>query len=283
MYMGIAVKICKYINKLFPLPIHPFNLKNSGIKTYSQWQFEKGKDTIQFYLNKTNIEEMFKDKTVLDIGCGAGGKTVYYASLGVKKIFGLEILNKYRQEAVNLAKEKGFLNIFDFVCGDAAKMEFQDNMFDTIIMNDSMEHVDKPIEVLEECYRVLKPGGKLFLNFPPYYHPLGAHLSDAIGIPWVHCFFSEKTLLSVYKDLVNRLSDGIQRIQFRISLDENGNEYFSYINKMSIKKFIKIINKSRFNILYYNEVPLRKIFGRLAKLPIINEFLVKMVVCILEK
>ena len=45
-------------------------------------------------------------------------------------------------------------------------------------------------------------GGKLFVNFPPYNHPTGAHLSDVIGIPSVHVFFSDKTLIAAYKELV---------------------------------------------------------------------------------
>lgn len=281
--MSISVGLCKAVNKLFPLPVHPFNLNNSGVKTYSEWQFEKGIETIKFYLKKTTIEEMFKDKVVLDIGCGAGGKTIYYASLGVKKIYGLEILEKYKEEAEKLAAQKGYADRFTFISEDAAQMSFESGTFDAIIMNDAMEHVDKPLEVLNECYRVLKPGGKLYLNFPPYNHPFGAHLSDAIGIPWVHCFFSDKTLIKTYKELVKDLPDGKQRIQFRIATNQSGDEYFSYINKMSIKRFHKILEKSHFKTYYYAEVPLRNVFATLSRLPIFKEFFVKMVVCILEK
>lgn len=281
--MSNSVELCRKINKLFRLPVHPFNLNNSGIKSYAEWQFDKGEQTIKFYLKKTTTNEMFKNKTVLDIGCGAGGKTIYYASLGVKKIYGLEVLEKYKEDAETLAAQKGYTDKFNFVCEDAAKMNFESGTFDAIIMNDAMEHVDEPLKVLNECFRVLKPGGKLYLNFPPYNHPFGAHLSDAIGIPWVHCFFSDKTLIGLYKSLVQDLPDGKQRIQFRISKDKNGQEYFSYINKMSIKRFNHLLEQSKFKVFYYKEEPLRKIFKYIAKLPIFKEFLVKMVVCILEK
>lgn len=78
-------KTCMTVNKLFKLPVHPFNLNNEGKKTYAQWQYEKGMDTIKFYLKHSTVDEMFKDKVVLDIGCGAGGKTVFYASKVLKK------------------------------------------------------------------------------------------------------------------------------------------------------------------------------------------------------
>lgn len=276
-------KLCMTVNKMFKLPVHPFNLNNEGKKSYAQWQFEKGIETIKFYLKHTNIDEMFKDKVVLDIGCGAGGKTIYYASKGVKRIVGVEILGKYKEEAENLAKKYCMEDKFEFVCADASKTPFEDETFDTIIMNDAMEHVDEPENVLDECYRILKKNGKLYLNFPPYNHPYGAHLSDAIAVPWVHVFFSEKTLIETYKELVKDLPDGKDRIEFRISRKTDGTEYFSYINKMTIKRANKILKNSRFEIEYYSEEPLRSIFKYPAKLPVLKEFLVKMVVCVLIK
>lgn len=276
-------KLCMTANKMFKLPVHPFNLNNEGKKTYAQWQYEKGIDTIKFYLKHTNLDDMFKGKTVLDIGCGAGGKTVYYASKGVRKITGVEILGKYREEAEALAREYGVEDKFEFVCADASETPFDDGTFDTIIMNDAMEHVARPEKVLEECYRILKKGGRLYLNFPPYNHPYGAHLSDAMGMPWVHVFFSEKTLIGTYKELVKDLPDGKDRIEFRIGKRPDGTEYFSYINKMTIKRANKILKDSRFDIEYYSEEPLRSFLKYPARLPGLKEFLVKMVVCILRK
>ena len=108
-------------------------------------------------------------------------------------------------------------------------------------------------------------------------------MSDAVGIPWVHVFFSEKTLIKAYKELVKDLPDGQDRIDFRISKKEDGSEYFSYINKMSIKRANKILQNSKFHLEYYKEEPLRSFFKYPAKLPFLKEFLVKMVVCVLKK
>lgn len=276
-------RICKSINKLFPLPVHPFNLQNEGELSYAMWQYQRGGETIKFYLDKTTTKQMFEGKTVLDIGCGAGGKTLYYASLGVTKIYGMDVVERYEAEAKKLAKETKNEDKFTFLLGDAAKTKFSDNSFDTIIMNDAMEHVDNPEGVLLECYRILKKGGRLYINFPPYNHPFGAHLSDVIAIPWVHLFFSDKTLIKVYKDLVKDKPDGNDRVSFRISKDKAGKEYFSYINHMTIKRFKGLLKGSKFNCFYYNEVPLRAFLKPVARLPLLKEFFVKMAVVILEK
>lgn len=281
--MAVKTTLCKTLNKLFPLPVHPFNLQNQGVKSYAQWQYEKGEETLKFYLEKVSKEEMFKDKVVLDIGCGAGGKTLYYASQGAEMVYGIDVVERYEAEANRLAQEKGLSDRFKFVLGDAAQLPFNKNTFDTIIMNDAMEHVDQPLAVLKECYRVLKPKGRLYVNFPPYYHPFGAHLSDAIGFPWVHLFFDEKTLIEVYKDEVKGLPDGEERIKFRIDVDEKGQEYFSYINGMTIKRFNRIIKETDYKMVHYQEAPLRSFFSPLTKVPILREGFIKMVVGILEK
>jgi ubiquinone/menaquinone biosynthesis C-methylase UbiE len=208
---------------------------------------------------------------------------MFYAGLGVKKIYGVEVLEKYRREAEDLAAELGKADKFEFVYADGADMPFENNSIDTIIMNDAMEHVDDPPAVLAECLRVLAPAGRLYINFPPYYHPFGAHLSDALGMPWVHMFFSDKVLIRAYKDLAGNFPDGDERIAFRISMDENGREYFSYINKMKVRRFKKILKDAKIAPIYYHEAPLRGFLKPLAKIPAVKEMFVKMVVCIIEK
>lgn len=278
--MMLRTKILIALNRFFKAPLHPFNMQNDGVKTYAEWQFEKGGETIKFYLKSHTADEMFKDKTVADIGCGAAGKSLYYASLGAKKVLGVEILAKYKNEAEALAQKLGLSDKFEFVAADAAHLPFESDSIDTIIMNDAMEHVDKPEEVLAEILRVLVPGGKLFVNFPPYYHPFGAHLSDAIYIPWVHMFFSDKVLIEAYKELVRPLPDGEDRIKFRISDDGTR---FSYINGMTIKRYEKILDKMNITPAYISHEPLRNIFKLFSKLPLLREMFVKMVVCVIEK
>ncbi len=278
----MSVKSLLFFNKLFKLPVHPFNMQNDGVMSYSMWQYNKGVETIKFYLEHTESDTMFKNKDVLDIGCGAGGKSLYYLSLGANSVTGIDVVAKYKDEAYALQSELG-LTGFKFYVEDASKMSFPDNSFDTVIMNDAMEHVAKPAEVLNEVYRVLKPGGKLYVNFPPYNHPFGAHLSDVIGIPWVHLFFSDKTLIRGYKELVKDLPDGNDRISFRINTHENGTEYFSYINKMTIKRFKNLISNTDFKNEYYAEIPLRGFLKPLAKLSFTKDCFVKMVVAILTK
>lgn len=279
--MHAKIQLLKMINHLFPLPAHPFNMQERCEKSYAAWQYEKGGETIRRYLKYTSVPDMLKGKTVLDVGCGAGGKALYYASQGAKKVIGIDVVEKYRGEALALAESLGIQN-FEFHTYNAARTPFGAHTFDAAMMNDVMEHVSEPEAVLSEMYRILKPGGRLYINFPPYMHPFGAHLSDAIGIPWVHAFFSDTTLIAAYKELVVDKPDGLERIRFCIGTDGSGRAYFSYINKMTVKRFNAIKNNAGFAVGYYEEVPLRKALRPLCIGPL-REYLTKTVVCVLER
>lgn len=280
--MAVSTAMIKLTNKIFPKVVHPFNLQNEGKETYAQWQFRKGGDTIKFFLEACPADELFRGKRVLDMGCGAAGKSLYYCSLGAEKVTGVDIVAHYESEANALAEELGYRDKFEFRCASAYELPFEDGSFDTIIMNDFMEHVADPERTLKEARRLISPTGAIYINFPPYYHPFGAHLSDVINMPWVHLFFSEKMLVKAYKELVKGLPDEQERIDLRISRNEKGEEYFGYINKMTLKRFHGILNRLNITPAYYREVPLRSFLAPLAKLPVLKELFVRMAVCIIK-
>ena len=279
----IATGIIRLTNKVFPKVVHPFNLQNDGGKTYAMWQFEKGEDTVRLFLQRYTLEDLFLGKRVLDLGCGAAGKSLYYVTQGAEHVTGVEIVAHYQEEAESLAEQLGLSDRFTFVCASALSLPFPDGSFDTIIMNDFMEHVSDPAGVLRESLRLLAPGGKIYVNFPPYYHPYGAHLSDVINMPWVHLFFTERMLANAYRELVRGLPDEQERLDLRLSRDENGREYFGYINHMTLKKFRRILDSLHNTPEYYAEVPLRSIVRPLAIFPLTRELFVKMAVCAITK
>lgn len=281
--MGIAVGLLKAVNKLFPPVVHPFNLQNDGQQTYAQWQFQWGEKTIASFAPEYTAKEMFQGKDVLDMGCGASGKSLYYISVGANSVTGVDVVAHYKEEAEAYARELGYQEQFRFILGDATALDLPENSFDTVIMNDFMEHVSDPEGAIRESLRLLKPGGRVYINFPPYFHPTGAHLSDVIGIPWVHMLFSEKTLIAAYKDLVRGLPDEKERLELRFGPDEKGQESLNYINKMTIRRFHRMLGQLGIAPMWYREIPLRSFFRPLAKIPVVKEMFVKMCACVIEK
>lgn len=94
---------------------------------------------------------------LLDVGCGDGSFLISMKQLGWN-VAGVELDRK----AVSIAREKG-LEIFHGSLGEA---KFSNKHFDAITMNHVIEHVSDPVELLKECRRVLKPGGKLVVTTP---------------------------------------------------------------------------------------------------------------------
>lgn len=57
------------------------------------------------------------------------------------------------------------------VYGDAHTLPIQEGAIDTVLLLNVLEHLENPIEVIEEIFRVLKVGGKLVLDVP-FLYPL---------------------------------------------------------------------------------------------------------------
>ena len=94
----------------------------------------------------------------LDIGCGEG--FVLNEALAQGFIpFGLDIANNLH-DSVDTGRGVNFFegNIFD--------ANYNENYFSAIYMDSVLEHVDDPISILKEIYRVLKPDGIGFLIVP---------------------------------------------------------------------------------------------------------------------
>jgi len=49
---------------------------------------------------------------------------------------------------------------------DATKLPFDNNFFDVIVSSHVLEHINDDVAVIQECARVLKPGGELILWVP---------------------------------------------------------------------------------------------------------------------
>lgn len=108
----------------------------------------------------------FKDKYILDVGCGLGAFMTKFLDYS-QSVYGVEP----DKDKVDIAKSKG-LNVFESV---AEKLPFNDNYFDVILLHEVIEHVDDDQKTIEECLRVLKPDSYLVIFCPNRLYPFETH------------------------------------------------------------------------------------------------------------
>ena len=173
-------------------------------------------------------------------------------------------------------------------------LPFTDRSFDLIISNNVFDHIIELSKALEECYRVLQPGGQVVITFTPWYHPGGFHLKDYIYVPYANLLFSEKALLDVLLDMAAenpKVADsipGLKRNPPPTSFDEMG----LVLSRVTVRKFKKLLRGTKFRVVYLelasfgqktqNPV-LKAVLDLLTKVPLINEFFTSRIDCILEK
>ena len=99
-----------------------------------------------------------KNGRLLDVGSGSGELLARMDSLGWN-VEGVEP----DSSAVCLANRTLRLSIR---CGTLDEQGYPDSCFDAITLDHVVEHVHNPLDLLKECYRILKPGGIIAVKTP---------------------------------------------------------------------------------------------------------------------
>jgi SAM-dependent methyltransferase len=66
--------------------------------------------------------------------------------------------------------------IVDIVC-DAENMSLPDSSYDLVICTQVLEHTQRPQKIVDECHRVLRPGGTFLLSVPSIF-PVHGYPAD---------------------------------------------------------------------------------------------------------
>lgn len=100
---------------------------------------------------------------IIDVGCGIGGSTLYLAEKFGATATGITLSPVQASRATERAIAANLEDKVKFQVANALEMPFADNSFDLVWSLESGEHMPDKTKFLQECYRVLQPGGKLIL------------------------------------------------------------------------------------------------------------------------
>ena len=177
-------------------------------------------------------------KTVLDFGCEAGVEAIDMAQHGVGRVIGLDIREEPLAMARRAAKEAGVENSCVFTT-------HTDEKVDVVVSLDAFEHFADPLAMLKVMRGLLKDDGYILACFgPTWYHPLGAHGFSIF--PWAHLVFSESVFMRCYREDTGRSAYHFKEVS-------------GGLNKLTLKRFEKIVAQSDFEFESLEPVPIRKL------------------------
>jgi ubiquinone/menaquinone biosynthesis C-methylase UbiE len=101
---------------------------------------------------------------LLDVCSGVGGPARYIAWKSGCRVTGLDLTASRVAGAIELTQAAGMAESVDFVQGNALEMPFDDNSFTCVIGQEAFAHIPNKKQLISECARVLKPGGRMVFS-----------------------------------------------------------------------------------------------------------------------
>jgi ubiquinone/menaquinone biosynthesis C-methylase UbiE len=103
--------------------------------------------------------------SALELGCGSGGYALHLATTYGCRIVGLDVNGEGIRNANALTEQSKLSSLCRFKhCDISQKLPFANEGFDAIFANDVLCHILGRHSVLSECFRILKPNGRLLFS-----------------------------------------------------------------------------------------------------------------------
>ena len=151
-------------------------MKNYKLKTFYNKVYKKGENQhfTLFVTKGTTTNEIkevlkelnWKNKSVLDVGCGTGLFAHKVSKLGPKQVLGID----FSKEAVEIAIGTHKNHNLQYQVLDVKEIK---SKYDVIVSLGTLEHMDNPLKTLKILKKHLTKNGKIIVTSPNWTNPRG--------------------------------------------------------------------------------------------------------------
>jgi SAM-dependent methyltransferase len=186
----------------------------------------------------SEIMPLNENTSVLEIGCGEGGNLMPFLDRGCN-ITGVDIAkNKIENARLYLGRDDSSPSKVQLFANDIYELH-DIGKFDLILTKDVLEHIHDQEKFMNIVKIFLKPGGKFFLGFPPWYNPFGGHQQVCSNkllsmLPYIHLL-----PVPVFKGLLRMGGESDIKIKNLLEIRST---------RITIERFERILKRTNYKV-----------------------------------
>ena len=175
----------------YEVPVDFFNMILGAMMKYSSGLILKPNDNLnQLELNMLDIvskrANLSNNQNVLDLGCGWGSSSLYYADLFPKSQFTAVSNSQFQKEYIEQEITTKQLSNVKVIRSDINDLDFVDK-FDRIISIEMFEHMKNWTKLLNKIEQWLNPNGRLFVHY--FCHKNNFYRFEQNSNSWMEKYF----------------------------------------------------------------------------------------------
>lgn len=250
--MSVRGAICYRISKAL---MRPPEVRGIEEDRYSDWRVDEMVRSWSYFSN-----ESIEGRDILDFGCGDGPLSLHLVETAApRSIVGVDLDERAiarARAALASQRRQNWSCIPGFRASEPTRIPIEATSVDTILAFDCVEHILDPGTIMAEWRRVLRPGGRVLIEWCPFKGPWGPHMHNLIPIPWAHVLFGERALF----ECAERIYDDPQYVPRHWDFDEQGlrrpnswrtSRRFSqagYLNQLDVEGFKGLAHDAGFTV-----------------------------------
>lgn len=209
-------------------------------------------------------------QTILDIGGGQGGTAIWLAQNYGCNVVVVDIVPQMIDAGIQKVKQLGLEEKIQLHCCDFLEFE-SERKFDAIISVEAIHHIKNNKKLFEQCFRMLKPGGKFSMSvYVAHFRPkwlLNQYLLLTIGdkniLPVVdyetsaaQAGFQEFSTNDVSDDVLPKSSEILQQEPYISRIKAYHIKYYGRMSVWFMPLFMnwnnRIMKKKRLKLIFIN-------------------------------